>query len=166
VAAITTAIATVHETSFGAARISTSVSRSSIPPVGQDDPLGLPSVPPSGLSPSWYWRIGKISRLRAACRRALGNARRQVRQPPPSQVPKRFRPQDDERRRRDDDCLMVKSEFWLALVWVAWVTKRDGRRCRRERPRARALFIDRILSPQREGPNLPNFAYLPPAYLA
>jgi len=35
VAAIATAIATVHETSFGAARISTSVSRSPILPVGR-----------------------------------------------------------------------------------------------------------------------------------
>jgi hypothetical protein len=33
-------------------------------------------------------------------------------------------------------------------------------------PRDRALLIDRIRSPQREGPNLPNTAYLSPAYLA
>jgi hypothetical protein len=39
-AAIATAIATVHETSFGAARISTSASRSSIPPADRDDRLG------------------------------------------------------------------------------------------------------------------------------
>ena len=33
-------------------------------------------------------------------------------------------------------------------------------------PRARGLLFDRIRLPQREGQNLPNFAYLPPAYLA
>jgi hypothetical protein len=33
-------------------------------------------------------------------------------------------------------------------------------------PRARGLLIDRIRLPQREAANLPNLAYLPPAYLA
>jgi hypothetical protein len=34
-------------------------------------------------------------------------------------------------------------------------------------PRARGFLIHRIRAPKkREAPNLPNFAYLPPAYLA
>ena len=40
VAAIATATATMHESSFGAAPVSTSASRSSIPPGGRDGPPG------------------------------------------------------------------------------------------------------------------------------
>jgi hypothetical protein len=96
------AIATMHETSFEAVPISTSVSRS-IPPASQDDPLGSRIVRQDVGSRFGRPRTDTNWQLRAACRRSLDNARRRERPPPSSQAPKRFRPQDDERRGRDDD---------------------------------------------------------------
>jgi hypothetical protein len=66
VEATATAIATMHETSFGAAPISTGASRSSIPPAGQDDSPGSRIVRRDAGSPSERRRTDTNSRLHAA----------------------------------------------------------------------------------------------------
>ena len=81
VAAIATATATMHETSFGAAPIGTSASRSSMPPGRRDGPPGSRTGRRGAGSPSGRRRTDTTSRRRAACRRSLknpprGNARR------------------------------------------------------------------------------------------
>ena len=84
VEATATAIATMHGTSFGAARISTGASRSSIPPAGRDDPLGSRIVRRDAGSPSGRPRTDTNRRLHAACRRSLDSARH-----PPAVAPGR-----------------------------------------------------------------------------